>query len=93
MYLLNKGYLVSLCYLPPMLGMILLGIIIRNVPYIDFGQFMTPTVSSPIRQLSLAIILTRAGLGLDLNVLLKFKWLIARLSVMPTVLEALVFVT
>ncbi|XP_035705834.1 sodium/hydrogen exchanger 9B2 isoform X2 [Folsomia candida] len=82
------GYFASLCHLPPMVGMLGLGIVIRNVPYIDFGKYLPSTVASPIRQLSLAVILTRAGLGLDLDVLLKFKWLVARLAFFPTVVEA-----
>jgi NhaP-type Na+/H+ or K+/H+ antiporter len=38
--------------------------------------------------MALAVILTRAGLGLDLNVLMKLKALIIRFAILPTVLEA-----
>lgn len=34
-----------------MVGMLGLGIVIRNVPYIDFGKYLPSTVASPIRYL------------------------------------------
>jgi len=40
---------VSLIKLPPMVGMLGLGILIRNVPYIDVGKDLDPAISAPIR--------------------------------------------
>jgi NhaP-type Na+/H+ or K+/H+ antiporter len=71
-----------------MVGMLGLGLVLRNVPYIDYGKDLDPTWSAPIRQTALAVILTRAGLGLDPKILLAFKGLILRFAFFPTVLEA-----
>jgi hypothetical protein len=43
------GYIAVLLKLPPMLGMLGLGLFIRNVPYLDFGKHLNPTWSAPIR--------------------------------------------
>lgn len=40
------------------------------------------------RQTALAVILTRAGLNLNLDVLIRLKAIILRLAFIPTVLEA-----
>ncbi|ODN02967.1 Mitochondrial sodium/hydrogen exchanger 9B2 [Orchesella cincta] len=83
------GHLVSLIHVPPMVGMLGLGIAIGNISFLDLTQRWNPALSSPIRQIALAVILTRAGFGLDLNTLIKFKWLVLRLAVVPTVIESL----
>lgn len=43
------GFGVELLWLPPMMGMLGLGLIIRNVPYVDFGKHLNPDWSGPIR--------------------------------------------
>jgi hypothetical protein len=48
-FLFLPGYAVSLVKLPPMVGMLGLGILIRNVPYIDIGKDLDPLVAAPIR--------------------------------------------
>ncbi|CAL8073950.1 unnamed protein product [Orchesella dallaii] len=83
------GYLMNLIHVPPMVGMLGLGIAIGNISFLDLTQRWNPALSSPIRQIALAVILTRAGFGLDLNTLVKFKWLVLRLAFVPTVIESL----
>lgn len=77
--------------LPPLLGMLIAGLLLRNLPYIGehVGGVVDPTLSSHIRDIALALILSRAGLGLDLNVLLRMKWVIFRLAFLPCCAEAL----
>lgn len=53
-------------HLPPLLGMLISGICLKNVPFIDL-KFEDPWAawSSTLRGVALVIILMRAGLGLD----------------------------
>ena len=59
------GWLVQQAGLPPLLGMLLTGIVLTNVPYIDVARGLDPSWSSAVRSTALAVILLRAGLGLD----------------------------
>ncbi|KAM4708949.1 sodium/hydrogen exchanger 9B2-like [Discoglossus pictus] len=88
------GKLVSLIRiptLPPMpglLGMLLAGFLIRNIPYVTDQIQINYTWSASLRNIALAIILTRAGLGLDSKALRKLKTVCLRLSLGPCAIEA-----
>ncbi|KAK3547219.1 hypothetical protein QTP86_017715, partial [Hemibagrus guttatus] len=58
--------------IPPLLGMLLMGLVLRNVPYVNDAVFIDQKWSSSLRSIALAIILTRAGLGLDPAVCILF---------------------
>ncbi|XP_051041410.1 sodium/hydrogen exchanger 9B1 isoform X3 [Phodopus roborovskii] len=74
--------------LPPLLGMLLAGFTIRNVPIIyEFVRIPT-TWSSALRNTALTIILIRAGLGLDPQALKHLKGVCLRLSFGPCIIEA-----
>ncbi|GAB1288142.1 Sodium/hydrogen exchanger 9B1 [Apodemus speciosus] len=74
--------------LPPLLGMLLAGFTIRNVPIIyEFVRIPT-TWSSALRNTALTIILIRAGLGLDPQALKHLKGVCLRLSFGPCLFEA-----
>ena len=49
--------------------MLLAGLVLRNVPYVTDAVYIDQTWSAALRNIALAIILTRAGLGLDPTVL------------------------
>lgn len=49
-------------------GMLLAGLLLRNVPYITDAIFIDTHWSAALRNIALSIILTRAGLGLDPSV-------------------------
>nr|XP_040148966.1 sodium/hydrogen exchanger 9B1 isoform X3 [Ictidomys tridecemlineatus] len=51
--------------LPPLLGMLLAGFMIRNIPFIGKHVHVHNTWSATLRNTALTIILIRAGLGLD----------------------------
>ncbi|CAK7316283.1 Sodium/hydrogen exchanger 9B1 [Vulpes lagopus] len=51
--------------LPPLLGMLLAGFAIRNVPYLSDYIQINSTWSSILRNTALTVILIQAGLGLD----------------------------
>ncbi|KAM4834335.1 sodium/hydrogen exchanger 9B2 isoform 3-T3 [Thomomys bottae] len=51
--------------LPPLLGMLLAGFLIRNIPVISDYVRVKHSWSSSLRSIALSVILVRAGLGLD----------------------------
>uniref|UniRef100_A0A3B3TBY1 Sodium/hydrogen exchanger 9B2-like n=1 Tax=Paramormyrops kingsleyae TaxID=1676925 RepID=A0A3B3TBY1_9TELE len=73
---------------PPLLGMLLAGLVLRNVPYITSAVYIDSRWSTALRNIALAIILTRAGLGLDALALRKLKAVCVRVAVGPCTVEA-----
>uniref|UniRef100_A0AAQ5Z0H4 Cation/H+ exchanger transmembrane domain-containing protein n=1 Tax=Amphiprion ocellaris TaxID=80972 RepID=A0AAQ5Z0H4_AMPOC len=73
---------------PPLLGMLLAGLVLRNVPYITDAVFIDTHWSAALRNIALSIILTRAGLGLDPSALRRLKAVCVRLAIGPCVVEA-----
>ncbi|XP_063138367.1 sodium/hydrogen exchanger 9B1 isoform X1 [Rattus norvegicus] len=74
--------------LPPLLGMLLAGFTIRNVPILYKFVHIPTSWSSALRNTALTIILIRAGLGLDPQALKHLKGVCLRLSFGPCLLEA-----
>ena len=76
--------------LPPLVGMLGAGILLRNVPYlrIYIGEAVDAGSSSALRTCALALILARAGLGLDAAALKRLRWAAARLAAVPCLVEA-----
>uniref|UniRef100_A0A3Q2Y7Z5 Mitochondrial sodium/hydrogen exchanger 9B2-like n=1 Tax=Hippocampus comes TaxID=109280 RepID=A0A3Q2Y7Z5_HIPCM len=54
--------------IPPLLGMLLAGLVLRNVPYVTDAVHVDAAWSAALRSVALSIILARAGLGLDPSV-------------------------
>ncbi|XP_040887585.1 sodium/hydrogen exchanger 9B2 isoform X1 [Toxotes jaculatrix] len=75
---------------PPLLGMLLAGLVLRNVPYITDAVFINTHWSAALRNIALSIILTRAGLGLDPSALRRLKAVCVRVAIGPCVVEACV---
>nr|XP_019594458.1 PREDICTED: sodium/hydrogen exchanger 9B1 isoform X1 [Rhinolophus sinicus]XP_019594459.1 PREDICTED: sodium/hydrogen exchanger 9B1 isoform X1 [Rhinolophus sinicus] len=78
----------SVPQLPPLLGMLLAGFTIRNVPFLSKHVRISNTWSSTLRNIALTVILIRAGLGLDPKVLKHLKGVCLRLSMGPCLMEA-----
>ncbi|XP_021101052.1 sodium/hydrogen exchanger 9B1 isoform X2 [Heterocephalus glaber] len=74
--------------LPPLLGVLLAGFIIRNIPSISKHVRVPSKWSSTLRSSALTIILIRAGLGLDPQALRQMKTGCFRLSFGPCIVEA-----
>lgn len=74
--------------LPPLLGMLLAGFLIRNIPFVTDQVQISYKWSAALRNIALAIILTRAGLGLDPQALRKLKAVCLRLSLGPCTVES-----
>ncbi|ESP00109.1 hypothetical protein LOTGIDRAFT_186688 [Lottia gigantea] len=70
------------------LGMLLVGFCLRNVPGIDIGRDIEKAWASNLRTIALVVILIRAGSGLDPNALRKVKWMALRLALFPCIVEA-----
>ncbi|XP_023821878.1 sodium/hydrogen exchanger 9B2 isoform X2 [Oryzias latipes] len=73
---------------PPLLGMLLAGLLLRNVPYITTAVFIDTRWSAALRNIALSVILTRAGLGLDPSALQRLKAVCVRVAVGPCTVEA-----
>ncbi|XP_055290545.1 sodium/hydrogen exchanger 9B1 [Moschus berezovskii] len=74
--------------IPPLLGMLLAGFVIRNVPFLSDITYVSNELSSTLRNTALTIILVRAGLGLDPQALKNLKRVCLRLSMGPCLMEA-----
>lgn len=55
-------YSLTLCCVA---GMLLMGFLLRNIPVVTDGVYIDFRWSTSLRNIALAIILARAGLGLD----------------------------
>ncbi|XP_034886093.1 sodium/hydrogen exchanger 9B2 isoform X2 [Mirounga angustirostris] len=74
--------------LPHLLGMLLAGFLLRNIPVISDNIQIKHKWSSALRSIALCVILVRAGLGLDSKALKKLKGVCVRLSMGPCLVEA-----
>ena len=84
------GVLAKWIFLPPLIGMILAGFILRNVPGIDFARHISNNWSSAARNVALVIVLTRGGLSMDLKQLKRLKLAVLLLAFLPCILEGIV---
>ncbi|GIY80960.1 hypothetical protein CDAR_70941 [Caerostris darwini] len=82
------GVLVGCIRLPPLLGMLLVGVLFRNVPFIPYHADISIQWASTLRDISLVIILLKAGLGLDPGKLMELKLDVLKMSVVPCLFEA-----
>ncbi|XP_037023813.1 sodium/hydrogen exchanger 9B1 isoform X1 [Artibeus jamaicensis] len=78
----------SVPQLPPLLGMLLAGFTIRNVPLFSKFVHISNKWSSTLRNSALTLILVKAGLGLDPQALKRLRKVCLRLSVGPCLMEA-----
>ncbi|XP_041363754.1 sodium/hydrogen exchanger 9B2-like isoform X2 [Gigantopelta aegis] len=83
------GYLMTLIRLPALLGMLVTGIVVNNIPQISFGRDTNHAWSANIRQIALTVILIRAGLGLDPKALRRLSFVVLRLAFSPCLVEML----
>ncbi|KAL3831361.1 hypothetical protein ACJMK2_023114 [Sinanodonta woodiana] len=84
------GYLISFIRVPSLLGMLIVGLMLRNVPVVKvIGEGIDFRWSAALRKMAQTVILTRAGLGLDPMKLRKLSWPILRLAFIPCLAEAI----
>ncbi|CAN7937187.1 unnamed protein product [Ixodes hexagonus] len=81
------GQIVKLIRLPPLLGMLITGFVLRNVDAINVVKHIEPSWASDLRSMALILILIRAGLGLDATVLRNLGGACLRLTCCPCLVE------
>ncbi len=59
------GIIAEKMHLPPLLGMLIMGCLLRNVPKVNVAKDIDTDWSGALRNIALVVILSRAGLGLD----------------------------
>ncbi|XP_022779833.1 sodium/hydrogen exchanger 9B2-like isoform X2 [Stylophora pistillata] len=74
---------------PSLLGMLVVGFILRNVPGINVARHIDKKWSSTLRSMALVVILTRSGLELDPGALRRLKFTVIRLAFSPCIGEAI----
>ena len=84
------GLLTKWLLLPQLVGMILAGFLLRNVPGIDFARHISNGWSSAIRNIALIIILIRGGLSMNFKQLKRLKFALLLLAFVPCILEGVV---
>ncbi|XP_063529708.1 sodium/hydrogen exchanger 9B2-like isoform X1 [Cydia strobilella] len=78
--------MVKITTLPALIGMLIVGIIMKNVGFVHFDEEYQK-VCSYIRKIALTIILTRAGLDLDPVAMKKFFFTVIKLALIPWTFE------
>jgi solute carrier family 9B (sodium/hydrogen exchanger), member 1/2 len=81
------GWVASHCRMPPLLGMLAAGFLLRNLPW-ELLHALPDRWSVALRLLALTVILLRAGLGLDLQALQRLRGACLRLACLPNLAEA-----
>jgi len=81
------GFVASRLRMPALLGMLLAGVAVRNVPG-DLLEALPDSWSLVLRLLALTVILLRAGLGMDLDALVALRASLVRLAFLPNLSEA-----
>ncbi|KAK7590370.1 hypothetical protein V9T40_001983 [Parthenolecanium corni] len=82
------GWVVSFLRLPPLLGMLICGIGVRNLGLFNMTGVYVEVVRT-IREIALTVILLKAGLGLDATALKKLSCVVARLAFAPCLAETI----
>lgn len=83
------GYFVQLLRLPALLGMLVVGIVLRNIPFTGNVMFVAKDWGVVLRRTAFIIILLRGGLSLDAAALRRMKGACLRLAFIPCSVEAL----
>jgi NhaP-type Na+/H+ or K+/H+ antiporter len=81
------GKVTELIGLPPLLGQLIVGFLLKNV-IPDQLNGLSPSLNSMLRSVALAIIMLRAGLGLDFEMLRKSSFSTMVLATGPCIGEA-----
>ncbi|KAK0055993.1 mitochondrial sodium/hydrogen exchanger 9B2 [Biomphalaria pfeifferi] len=86
----SGGYIARLTRLPSLLGMLIVGGVLGNVPCINIAKDINRSWLVTLRQIALTVILTRAGLGLDSKALRRLSYVVLRLAFLPCLTETII---
>ncbi|GBN62254.1 Sodium/hydrogen exchanger 9B1 [Araneus ventricosus] len=81
------GQFMRILKLPTLVGMMVIGFVLRNVPRINVAKDIPQEWSANIRHVALVLILLRAGLELDADILKNNKSTCSKLIFIPFVAE------
>ena len=82
------GKAVEVVGLPPLLGMLLVGICCSSIPGVSIiGDSLNDKSSAAIKKVALVIILMRAGIGLNPKALKALSFVVVRLALTPCLVE------
>ncbi len=82
------GMIARFFRLPPLLGMMIAGFLLRNLPVIGIAGDISPVWSSTLRYTVLVIILIRGGMALEVKQLWNLKLTLSALALFPGIIEA-----
>ncbi|CAH1388367.1 unnamed protein product [Nezara viridula] len=80
------GWVFRMVALPPLVGMLLVGILFRNVGFIEIHEPYNEVVSV-LRKIALVNILIRAGLDLDSEAMKRLWVTVLKIGLLPWILE------
>ncbi|XP_031763854.2 sodium/hydrogen exchanger 9B2-like isoform X1 [Galleria mellonella] len=80
--------MVKITTLPALIGMLIVGIVMKNIGFVNFDTDYLH-VCSYIRKIALTIILTRAGMDLDPHAMKKFFFTVIKLALVPWIFECI----
>merc|ERR1711970_1230418 len=83
----SAGWLLQQIKMPPLLGMLLTGIVLKNVPHIAVADGVDPDWYEATRSIALVVILLRACLGLNPTILKQLSAMVFRLAFLPCLAE------
>uniref|UniRef100_A0A0N4ZYP2 Na_H_Exchanger domain-containing protein n=1 Tax=Parastrongyloides trichosuri TaxID=131310 RepID=A0A0N4ZYP2_PARTI len=86
---LFSSYIVSFFKMAPLLGGMIIGVIFRNVIFLEKFLYENNTITTLIRDIGYVIILIRSGLCVDLNALKKFFSLCLSLGIISTIMDVM----
>ncbi|CAH0390299.1 unnamed protein product [Bemisia tabaci] len=81
------GWVFRMLTIPPLVGMLLVGMLYQNIGLIDIHPPYVKVVAT-FRKIALVVLLTRAGLDLDPSVMHKLCGTILRIGLVPWIVEA-----
>ncbi|XP_050520973.1 sodium/hydrogen exchanger 9B2-like [Daktulosphaira vitifoliae] len=82
------GKVIEQLYLPPMLGMLIVGVVLRNVGFYDIkNDFQIYIII--LREVALTTLLVESGLSLDGTMLKKLSLVVIQLAILPCITETI----
>jgi NhaP-type Na+/H+ or K+/H+ antiporter len=81
------GFVAGFIRLPPLVGMLIAGVLLNNIPYIAVTRDINPRWSSIIRSVALVIILIRGGISMDADALKRLFLPVVALGALPCIVE------
>ncbi len=82
------GMIAGFFKLPPLLGMMIAGFLLRNLPVVGIAGDISSVWSSTLRYTVLVIILIRGGMALEVKQLWNLKITLTALALLPGIIEA-----